>query len=233
MIDQKVEDICVPETTLKSWQEIVDMLAQILDVPAALIMRLKDPDIEVFASSKSTGNPYRPGDREHLWGSGLYCETVIRTGDKLLVPDALADETWKNNPDVKLHMISYLGLPIFWPKRRPFGTICVLDNKTNEYPGKAEALMMKFRNLIESNLELIYMNQTLGDKNRQLSDYLMEIQAFRGIVPICSNCKSIRDGQGNWHPIEDYLIKQPQADFSHGICPKCMKILYPEFDRSS
>ncbi len=76
------------------------------------------------------------------------------------------------------------------------------------------------------------MNQILGDKNKKLSDYLMELQALRGIVPICSNCKSIRDEQSNWHSIEDYLIRQSQADFSHGICPKCMKKLYPEYEES-
>ena len=91
-----------------------------------------------------------------------------------------------------------------------------------------EKLMLKFRCLIESHLEMIYVNQVLGDKNKRLNDYLMELQAFRGIVPICANCKSIRDGQGKWHPIEQYLIKHPEADFSHSICPNCKKKLYPD-----
>ena len=77
------------------------------------------------------------------------------------------------------------------------------------------------------------MNQVLGDKNKRLTDYLMELQALRGIVPICANCKSIRDAQDNWHPIEHYLIKHPEANFSHGICPKCAKKLYPEFGKDS
>ncbi|HBC85484.1 MAG TPA: hypothetical protein DCZ94_00880 [Lentisphaeria bacterium] len=226
-------DICVPESIIRDWQEIADILSQVLDVPAALIMRLSDPDIKVFVSSKSERNPYHPGDKEHFSGSGLYCETVIKSGGKLLVPNALTDEKWKNNPDVKLNMISYLGFPIMLPGKKPFGTICVLDNKANQYSPTAESIILKFRSIIESNLELIYMNQALGDKNRQLSDYLMEIQALRGIVPICSSCKSIRDGQGNWHPIENYFIKQPQADFTHGICPECMKKLYPEHNKNS
>lgn len=225
-------DMIVPKDILGQWQDIVNILAEIVDIPAALIMRVRDSDIEVFVSSKSEGNPYRPGDKEHLWGSGLYCETVIKTQEKLLVPDAMADEKWKNNPDIKLNMVSYLGFPLRAPNQKPFGTICVLDSNRNEYSKTIERLMMKFRDLIESHLELSYMNQLLGDKNKKLSDYLMEIQALRGIVPICSNCKSIRDEQDNWHPIEDYLIRQPQADFSHGICPKCMKKLYPEYKES-
>ncbi|HCW93718.1 MAG TPA: hypothetical protein DHM44_08540 [Flexistipes sinusarabici] len=76
------------------------------------------------------------------------------------------------------------------------------------------------------------MNQTFGDKNKKLSDYLNEIQFFRGLISICSNCKSIKDKNGSWHPIEKYLIKNPNADFSHGICPDCMKKLYPDFTDS-
>ena len=214
---------------LKNWQEIVDILTDMLGIPAALIMRFIDPAIEVFVSSNSEGNPYNPGDKEVLFGSGLYCETVIKTQEKLLVPDALADANWKKNPDIKLNMISYLGFPILLPNKKPFGTICVLDKNPNKYSKTAEKLMLKFRSLIESHLEMIYMNQILGDRNKRLTDYLMELQALRDLVPICSNCKSIRDKQENWHPIEHYLIRHPEAEFSHSICPECMKKLYPDF----
>jgi len=203
--------IDVPLSITENWQEIVNILAEMIPVPAALIMRLDDPNIEVFASSKSDGNPYHPGDKEKIWGSGLYCETVIKTTEKLLVPDALADPNWDHNPDIKLGMISYFGFPILLPDGKPFGTICVLDNKQNAYSKNVEKLMQNFRNLVQSHLEVIYMNQVLGDKNKRLTDYLMELQALRSIVPICSNCKSIRDAQDNWHPIEHYLIKNPEA----------------------
>lgn len=232
MINNEIE-IDVPVAILENWQEIANILAEITKNPAALIMRFEAPYIEVLISSDSEGNPYQPGDRETLYGSGLYCETVIKTQDKLLVPDALADAIWRNNPDVKLHMISYLGFPILLPDKKPFGTICILDNKPNEYSKTTEKLMLKFRSLLESHLEMIYMNQILGDKNKKLTEYLMELQTLRGLVPICSNCKSIRDNQNNWHPIEHYLIRHPDAAFSHGICPKCMKELYPELSKDS
>ena len=227
MINKEVQ-IEVPTAILENWQEIVNILADMIPIPASLIMRLDDPNIEVFVSSNGKGNPYHPGDKENVYGSGLYCETVIKTKDKLLVPNALADANWKDNPDIKLGMISYLGFPILLPDGKPFGTICVLDNKQNQYSENVEKLMQNFRNLLQSHLESIYMNQVLGDKNKRLTDYLMELQALRGIVPICANCKSIRDAQDNWHPIEHYLIKHPEANFSHGICPKCAKKLYPE-----
>lgn len=219
----------VPGEILVNWQDIVNTLATLAAVPTALIMRLDQPDIEIFVASNSAGNPYHPGEREKLENSGLYCERVLYTQEQLLVPDALADEHWRNNPDIKLQMISYLGLPILLPDGQPFGTICVLDNKANRYSEHIEKLLLNFRNLIQSHLELIYLNQALGDKNRRLTDYLMELQALRGMVCICANCKSIRDGEGAWRPITHYLIRHPEAEFSHSYCPDCAKKLYPDF----
>ena len=230
MNDVQIE---VTEIIMDSWQEVIDILATIVEIPAALVMRLKDPNIEVLVSSRSEGNPYHPGDEEPVWGSGLYCETVIKSKNKLHVPDALADENWKENPDVKLNMISYLGFPILLPDGKPFGTICVLDNQRNEYSTLIERLMLKFKGILESHLELIYMNQVLGDRNKRLTDYLMEIKTLRGMVPICSKCKSIRDQSGQWHPIEHYFIKHPEAKFSHSICPKCTKELYPDLSKDA
>jgi len=222
----------VPQDTIEKWQDIVNILAEIVKVPTCLVMRLNEPDLEVLVSSQSKGNPYHPGEKGKFHGSGLYCETVIKRQDKLLVPDALADANWKNNPDVKLNMISYLGFPISLPNGKPFGTLCVLDNQANAYSGSIEKLMLKLRNLIQSNLEIVYINQVLGDKNKRLTDYLMELQTLRGMVSICFNCKSVRDNQGQWRPIEHYLIQHPEADFSHGLCPGCMEKLYPEYNKN-
>lgn len=217
----------------EDWQEMVDIMAQICKVKAALIMRMKAPYIEVCIASQSEDNPYHPGDKEYFDGSGLYCETVISTKKTLCVPNALADMQWINNPDVALNMISYLGFPLLLPDGTPFGTLCVLDDKRNEYSALIEQLMMKFKHLIESQLELIWMNKVLGDSNRQLKDYLNEIHALRGFVSICSHCKAIRDNNGVWHPIEQYLVNHPTADFSHGMCPVCMKKLYPDYNEET
>ncbi|MBN2146543.1 MAG: GGDEF domain-containing protein [Anaerolineales bacterium] len=148
-------DRAISDKLIEEWQGIVDLLTRILNVPAALIMHINEGDIEVFVSSHSDGNPYHVGDKEHLEGSGLYCERVIQSQDKLLVPNALESAEWRNNPDVKLNMISYLGFPIRWPDGTPFGTICVLDNEGNEYSSDYADLLEKFRNVIEDHLEFV------------------------------------------------------------------------------
>jgi GAF domain-containing protein len=112
-----LNSVQVPADVMRKWQEILDLLADILHVPSALIMRAEPPNIKVFVSSESKGNPYEP-DEVACLNTGLYCETVMNTRRPLIVRDALQDEAWKSNPDVKLGMISYLGVPISWPRWR-------------------------------------------------------------------------------------------------------------------
>ena len=128
----KTLDLDIPSDMKVGWQNIVDLLANITHVPAALIMRVHPSSIEVFSTSKSNGNPYKVGDSEEL-GHGLYCETVMKSNSRLVVPDATKDPAWKNNPDVELGMISYCGIPLLWPNGEVFGTICILDSKENHY----------------------------------------------------------------------------------------------------
>lgn len=226
MEKKRIHKIEIPEITLDKWQSIVDIMAEMLDISAALIMRLVESDIEVFVSSRSESNPYNPGDAEHFIGSGLYCEAVINKNDKLLIPNALTDEKWKNNPDIKLNMISYLGYPIILPNGQSFGTICVLDNKENSYSETCEKLIVNFRDIIQDHLELLYMNSILGEKNKSLTDYLDEIKMLRDIVPICSFCKKIRDTEGKWCEVDIYLRKHAKAQLSHSFCPECGKEHY-------
>jgi PAS domain S-box-containing protein len=57
-----------------------------------------------------------------------------------------------------------------------------------------------------------------------------EVKALRGLLPICAWCKQIRDDKGYWHKIESYIRDHSEAEFSHGICPKCAEKLYPKIN---
>jgi len=60
----------------------------------------------------------------------------------------------------------------------------------------------------------------------QLKQSMKEINTLRGFLPICANCKKIRDDQGYWTRIETYISMHSEAEFSHGICPECVVKLY-------
>ena len=58
---------------------------------------------------------------------------------------------------------------------------------------------------------------------------LDEIRTLRGFIPICSNCKNVRDDKGYWQKVERYIEDNSQVQFSHSICPDCMEKLYPDY----
>ena len=64
----------------------------------------------------------------------------------------------------------------------------------------------------------------------QLQEALSKVKLLSGMLPICANCKKVRDDRGYWNQIEEYVRKHSEAEFSHAICPECMKKLYPEFN---
>ncbi len=151
MRDSKFESLNeIPEVMMKKWQQIVNLVASYIDIPTVLIMRKAENQMEVAVASESEFNPYNVGDREDM--AGLYCEAVIKSQKKLLIPNALKDKKWDRNPDIKLGLISYLGYPLNYPNGEPFGTFCILDFKENYFGEKAETLLMQFREMIEADL---------------------------------------------------------------------------------
>jgi hypothetical protein len=161
-----VNKIPIDENVIFKWQEIVDWLSIIFQVPAALIMHVDEPNIEVFRANKDDLNPFKEKQVYKL--AGLYCEEVIKSKKKLLVPNALNDKRWDHNPDLEFGMVSYLGYPIIWPDNTVFGTICISDMVENEYNEDIEKIMVQYKEIIESHLDLIYKSYIA---QRSLEDY--------------------------------------------------------------
>jgi hypothetical protein len=63
-----------------------------------------------------------------------------------------------------------------------------------------------------------------------LQDAIAKVNTLSGLLPICSNCKQIRDNTGSWNQIESYISQHSEAELTHSICPECAKILYPDLD---
>lgn len=77
------------------------------------------------------------------------------------------------------------------------------------------------------------LQNTLQEKESliaELQEATREIQTLKGILPICSYCKKIRDDNGHWNQLERYIHKHSEANFSHSICPQCLVRHYPEYD---
>lgn len=139
------------------WQSIVNVVAQSSSFDAALIMRIELRDIEVFVSSETPDNPY-PRHHRDVCQSNLYCDTVIKSGKPLYVPDASKDPDWALSPDLELGMSCYFGIPINWPDGAPFGTLCILDRTVKEVPTQSAELMQLLRSVFESDLVQLVEN---------------------------------------------------------------------------
>ena len=64
---------------------------------------------------------------------------------------------------------------------------------------------------------------------QELQKTLAEVKKLSGFLPICASCKKIRDDKGYWNQIEEYIRTHSEAEFSHGLCPDCTRMLYPDF----
>jgi eukaryotic-like serine/threonine-protein kinase len=161
----------VPAASIQKWQKTVNLMAAIFDVPAGLIMRVLPTQIEVLLASLSDGNPYKDGEKADL-NTGLYCETVMAEREQLVVPNALEDPNWKDNPDVPLNMISYMGVPLICPDGSVFGTICVLDDHTREHLPLYRDMLDQFRGIIEQDLRMLDQDRELRTANTRLTHEL-------------------------------------------------------------
>jgi PAS domain S-box-containing protein len=152
--------IQVPSPTIQKWQEIIDLLAEVLHVPSALIMKVEPPNIRVFVRSESEGNPFARDELACL-NTGMYCDAVLKTRQLLLVPDALSDQEWNTNPDIKVGMISYMGVPVAWPNGDIFGTICILDSKRNEHSDLYKKFLFQCRDVLQADLKSLQARNEL------------------------------------------------------------------------
>ena len=148
----------IGDELINRWQNILDLTAEILNIPAALIMQITKTHMTVFLKSQNPENPYPEKGKDEL-GHGLYCETVIGTDKPFLIENALKNENWETNPDIELDMIAYYGLPVKWSDEEIFGTLCILDTKTNAFPDTHQRLLKSYKDMIEQdlyNLELYH-----------------------------------------------------------------------------
>ncbi|MGC9365051.1 MAG: PAS domain S-box protein [Fidelibacterota bacterium] len=68
---------------------------------------------------------------------------------------------------------------------------------------------------------------------RELQEALNKVHTLQGLIPICANCKKIRNDKGYYESVEKYIMEHSGAVFSHGICPECMEKLYPSFSKKN
>jgi DNA-binding NarL/FixJ family response regulator len=144
----------ITPTTLAKWQRVVDLIAELANVPATLIMNKLGKKHSVYVTSDTENNPYKKGCTFDLQEK-LYCYGVIDSDDELVVEDAWNDPRWNDNEDLKFDMSFYIGYPLKWPDGEIFGTICVLDKRTNKRALMFRKGLKEFCKVVEDDLAML------------------------------------------------------------------------------
>ncbi len=176
----------IPPATLAKWQRVVDLIADLASVPAALIMQTLAPHHSVFVTSKTPDNPYEAG-LSFVLNDRLYCQGVIASDAELVVTDATTDPRWADNEDMEYGMSFYIGLPIKWPDAQVFGTICVLDRRNNRRALLFRKGLEEFCKVIEDDLALLTevaqrkaaqsaLRKTLADQDSIIAERTLALQ---------------------------------------------------------
>jgi len=95
----------------------------------------------------------------------------------------------------------------------------------------AGALVFSRKKLQGANEALEGLNNQNLDLIEQLQSALTEVRTLQGLIPICAHCKKIRDDQGYWNQMENYIQSRTEAQFTHGICPDCVVQVRAEFEQ--
>lgn len=109
------------------------------------------------------------------------------------------------------------------------------DSKTLESAKKAEPLGYITKPFNDTDIRVtvemaLYKAKMEAEMRRliiELQEALATVKTLTGLIPICAWCKNIRDDEGYWQQVEQYIAKHSNAEFTHGMCPKCMEKYAP------
>ncbi len=102
----------------------------------------------------------------------------------------------------------------------------IMDDSTKT----REQLIRDVQKLRQSlfDIQILQIQRQIAEKGKnkspeQFQKTLEEVKTLAGMLPICSNCKKIRDDSGCWHQVEKYIKSHAKVEFTHGLCPDCYK----------
>lgn len=128
-------------------------------------------------------------------------QKVIETGNPILIDEKVIVAD-------EIRFVSTTKAPVFNDKNEITGVVIIVRDITKQKKAEAE------RERVISELE----------------EALAQVKILKGLLPICSFCKKIRNDKGYWDILESYIQKNSNATFTHSICPDCVKKHYPELD---
>ncbi|AQS38137.1 diguanylate cyclase (GGDEF) domain-containing protein [Shewanella psychrophila] len=164
--------------SIEKWQKTVNLLAKLFDAPAGFLVQHTSSGFQVTIASEQASNPYPAGvviEPE----VNIFCRKIVETGEELYVSNAPIDPCWDTNPEVHNDgFTSYLGVPVFWPNGKGFGTFCVMDYKQTDYQETYLELIRHLKDILEADLSMLGVYEQM--QKLAITDPLCGINNRRG-----------------------------------------------------
>ncbi len=218
-------------------EDCVTLASEICGVPIALLSTV---DRNRLLFSAAIGIDSAESEREQA-----FCSYVLLEPEMQVVSDVWEDPRFAGNPLIAADppIRFFAGAPLLSQEGYALGTLCALDRQPKRLSpsqlssfdalSRSVAAMLDARRLSRS---LAQANEALAcdlrghQKSEQQANVLIRalqgdesgLKILRGLLSMCSYCKSIRDEEGEWRRLEACITLNPEARFSHGICPDCL-----------
>jgi GAF domain-containing protein len=201
----------------QSFDEISKLAAYICGTPISTVS-LVDADRQWFKSRQSIEITETPRDQS-------FCGHTIMSDGVMVVEDALQDGRFAGTQLVtgNPHVRFYAGAPLTTGDALNIGALCVMDSVPRKLTAEQREALLTLSKMVMTEFRL-------RDLNQKLADAMQEVKALRDILPTCSYCSNIRNEQGEWSSLEDYITDETHSRFSHGVCPTCAKVHFPGYD---
>lgn len=203
----------VPEESFDDFTKLASLLCE---APISLIS-LIDSDRQWFKSKVGI-------DADETHRDLAFCgHAILESEDLLVVPNALEDERFLDNPLVSEapHIRFYAGAPLVNTEGFALGTLCVIDRVPRVLSEDQRTALSTLGRRLVAHLE----NRKVS---HSLAMALENISSLEKLLPICSHCRRVRDDQGYWAQVEEYIRRHLDTEFTHGICPDCVREHFPD-----
>lgn len=186
----------------KAFDDLTRLAAAICDVPISLVS-LVDDRRQWFKARYGLTTAETPRE-------SAFCEHALGRDEPLVIEDAQADPTFRDNPLVtgEPHIRFYAGAPLRVREGARLGTLCVIDRQP--------------RRLSEHQLHCLRILRDAVVSQLELRKATMDLQDMEALLPVCAWCHKIKreeGGEERWQPLHEYVADVTPV--SHGICPDC------------
>ena len=197
------------------FDDVALVASTICQTPIAL-MTLVDSDRQWLKAKVGLDVSETP--REHA-----FCAYTILDKEPMVVEDATDDERFANNPLATSapHIRFYAGAPLIDSDGNALGSLCVIDRKPRKISDRQ-------KDGFGGTCTRHHCTSRTASGIRRPGRRPLDLKNIRGLLPICSHCKGIRNDDGYWQKLEDYIRTHSEADFSHSVCPACVKTHHPD-----